>query len=90
MVKAAHDAIRRGHAAHSRMKCNHPVRSIHNGKQYKVLACKGGKQRLVRFGDANMRNKSYLPAHRRSFRARHHCSEKKDIFKAGYWACKTW
>ena len=43
MVKAAHDAIKRGHASHAHMKCNHPVRDVHNGKQYKVKACENGK-----------------------------------------------
>lgn len=90
MVKAAHDAIRKGHASHKNMKCNHPVRSIHNGKQFKVRACENGKQRLVRFGDAHMRNKSYLPNHRKSFRARHHCAEHKSKLTAGYWSCKKW
>ena len=30
------------------------------------------------------------PARRKSFRARHNCSEKKDKTKAGYWSCKQW
>jgi len=90
MVKAAHDAIKRGHASHAHMKCNHPVRDVHNGKQYKVKACENGKTRLVRFGDAHMRNKSYIPARRKAFRARHHCEQHKSKLTAGYWSCKYW
>lgn len=90
MVKAAHDAIKRGHASYAHMKCNHPVRDVHNGKQYKVKACEDGKTRLVRFGDAHMRNKSYIPARRKAFRARHHCEQHKSKLTAGYWSCKYW
>jgi len=90
MVKAAHDAIKRGHSSYAHMKCNHPVRDVHNGKQYKVKACEDGKTRLVRFGDAHMRNKSYIPARRKAFRARHHCEQHKSKLTAGYWSCKYW
>ena len=90
MVKAAHDAIKRGHASHAHMKCDHPVRDVHNGKQYKVKACEDGKTHLVRFGDAHMRNKSYIPARRKAFRARHRCEQDKSKLTAGYWSCKYW
>ena len=90
MTKAPHHAIAKGHRQYAHMKCNHPVRDIHGGKQYKVLACEHGKQRLVRFGDAHMKNKSYLPKHKKAFRARHHCQQKKSKLTAGYWSCKYW
>ena len=44
----------------------------------------------VNFGDPNMRIKKSSPSHRKSFRARHKCSEKKDRATAGYWSCKAW
>jgi|TARA_B100001778_G_C18285095_1_gene492748 hypothetical protein len=90
MVKAARDAIHRGHASYKNMKCNHPVRSVHGNKKFKVMACEGGKRRLVRFGDAHMRIKKNIPARRKSFRARHHCNEHKSKLTAGYWSCKKW
>jgi hypothetical protein len=30
------------------------------------------------------------PAAKKSFRARHNCSDKKDRTKAGYWSCRMW
>ncbi len=44
----------------------------------------------VNFGDPNMRIKKSNPERRKSFRARHKCSEKKDRATAGYWSCKFW
>jgi len=90
MVKASHKAIHAGHRSYARMKCNHPVRDIHGNKQFKVKACENGKTRLVRFGDSHMRNRSNNPKRRASFRARHHCDQKKSKLTAGYWSCKKW
>ena len=44
----------------------------------------------VNFGDPNMRIKKSSPSHRKSFRARHKCSQKKDRATVGYWSCKAW
>jgi len=44
----------------------------------------------VSFGDPNMKIKKSNPARRKSFRARHKCSQKKDKTTSGYWACKSW
>ena len=38
----------------SKMKCNKPKRQISGGKKFVVKACKGGKEKIIRFGDANM------------------------------------
>ena len=38
----------------SKMKCNSPKRQISGGKKFVVKACKGGKEKIIRFGDANM------------------------------------
>lgn len=45
---------------------------------------------LVRFGDPNMEIKRDDPERRKSFRARHNCSDPGPKWKARYWACKTW
>ena len=78
-----------------KMKCNKPryIRkgeTGHGDKQKVVKACKDGKEKLVKFGDANMRNNSDKPKNRKSFRARHNCDKKDDNMAAGYWACKDW
>jgi hypothetical protein len=78
-----------------RMKCNKP-RYLKKGepgygkKQKVVKACKKGKEKLVKFGDAKMRNNSDKPKNKTDFRKRHNCSDKEDNMKAGYWACKDW
>lgn len=72
------------------MKCNKPRRQIKSGKKFVVKACKGGKEKIIRFGDANMKIKKNIPARRKSFRARHKCSTAKDKFTARYWSCKKW
>lgn len=78
-----------------KMNCNKP-RYLKKGetgygkKQKVVKACKDGKEKIVKFGDANMKNKSNNKDSKANFRARHNCSDKKDKMKAGYWACKDW
>ena len=59
-------------------------------KKFVVLASEGGKQKTIRFGDANMRIRKSNPSARRSFRSRHNCDEKKSKLTAGYWSCKKW
>ena len=74
----------------SKMKCNKPRRTSGGSKNFVVKACKGGKEKIVRFGDPNMKIKKSNPARRKSFRARHRCSTAKDKFTARYWSCKAW
>ena len=69
---------------------NKPKRTPGKNKKFAVLAKKGSKVKLVRFGDPNMRIKKSSPARRKSFRARHRCSTAKDKFTARYWSCKQW
>ena len=64
----------------SKMKCNSPKRQISGGKKFVVKACKGGKEKIIRYGDANMTIKKNNPARRKSFRARHKCATAKDVF----------
>ena len=45
----------------SKMKCNSPKRQISGGKKFVVKACKGGKEKIIRFGDANMTIKKNIP-----------------------------
>lgn len=78
-----------------RMKCDSP-RYLRKGepgygdKQKVVKACDGDRQKLIKFGDANLENKSDNKDSRKNFRARHNCEEKDDQMTAGYWACKDW
>ena len=72
------------------MKCNRPKRQVQGGKKFVVKACKGGKEKIIRYGDANMTIKKSNHARRKSFRARHKCASAKDVFSARYWSCKKW
>lgn len=44
----------------------------------------------VNFGDPNMKIKKNIPARRKSFRARHKCSNPGPRFKSRYWSCRFW
>jgi hypothetical protein len=49
----------------SKMKCNVPRREVQGGKKFVVKACEGGKEKLIRFGDANMTIKKNRPARKK-------------------------
>ena len=49
-----------------------------------------GNIKKVNFGDPNMRIKKTSPAHRKSFRALHHCENPGPRTKARYWSCRAW
>ena len=51
----------------SKMKCNVPRREVQGGKKSVVKACQGGKEKIIRFGDANMSIKKNTPARKKSY-----------------------
>lgn len=55
-----------------------------------VKSPESGNVVKVNFGDPNMTIKKNIPARRRSFRARHNCSDPGPRHKARYWSCKQW
>jgi len=61
-------------------------------KKFKVYVKdpKTGNIKKVNFGDPNMKIKKYIPARRRSFRARHNCANPGPRTKARYWSCRKW
>jgi len=74
----------------SKMACNKPRRQISGGKKSVVKACSGGKEKIIRFGDANMKIKKNIPSRRKNFRARHNCASASNKLSARYWSCKAW
>jgi len=74
----------------AKMPCNKPRRTSGGSKKFVVKACKNGKEKIIRFGDPNMKIKKSNPKRRKSFRARHKCDTAKDKFTARYWSCKKW
>lgn len=51
---------------------------------------KTGNIKKVNFGDKKMRIKKSNPKRRKSFRARHNCSNPGPRTKAKYWSCRAW
>jgi hypothetical protein len=75
----------------SKMKCNVPRREVQGGKKFVVKACEGGKEKIVRFGDANMSIKKDRPARKKSYCARSAgIKGGKGKMSANYWSRKAW
>ncbi len=73
------------------MKCNVPRREVQGGKKFVVKACEGGKEKLIRFGDANMTIKKNRPARKKSYCARSAgIKGGKGKMSANYWSRKAW
>lgn len=74
-----------------KMACNKPRRQTSGGKKFVVKACKDGKEKIIRFGDANMSIKSSQPDRKRSYCARSGgIKGKQDKFSANYWSRRAW
>lgn len=70
---------------------NKPFRTSGGPKKFAVYTKnESGNVVIVRFGDPNMKIKKNIPERRKSFRARHNCSNPGPKYKARYWACKSW
>ena len=79
------------------VKLNKPIRTgKYEPKKFKVYVKDGDKVKLVRFGhqgkgnEKTMKIKKSDPARRKSFRARHNCSNPGPKTKARYWSCRMW
>lgn len=69
---------------------NRPFRTPSGPKKYAVyVKSKGGNIKKVTFGDPGLRVRGRSKARRKSFAARHKCSQKKDRTTAGYWSCRS-
>jgi hypothetical protein len=69
---------------------NRPFRTPGGPKKFAVyVRGKNGNIKKVTFGDPKMRIRASSKARRKSFRARHRCSQKKDRTTAGYWSCRS-
>lgn len=70
---------------------NKPFRTPDGPKKFSVYV-KNEKGNVVKvnFGDPNMEIKRDDPARRKSFRARHNCTNPGPKWKARYWSCYQW
>ena len=60
-------------------------------KKSKVYVRKpNGSVVKVNFGDKKLSIKKHIPGRRKSFRARHNCSNPGPRWKARYWSCRAW
>tara|TARA_B100002019_G_scaffold281659_1_gene285965 strand:+ start:127 stop:372 length:246 start_codon:yes stop_codon:yes gene_type:complete len=75
----------------AKMKCNVPRREVQGGKKFVVKACEGGKEKLIRFGDANMSIKKSQPKRKKSYCARSAgIKGAKSKMSANYWSRRSW
>jgi hypothetical protein len=73
------------------LPCNSPRRDVSGGKKFVVRACANGKERVVRFGDANMTIKKNQPDRKKSYCARSGGIKGKDNkLSANYWSRRAW
>ena len=73
------------------LPCNSPRRDVKGGKKFVVKACQGGKEKVVRFGDANMSIKKNQPARKKSYCARSGgIKGKENKLSANYWSRRAW
>jgi hypothetical protein len=72
------------------VELNKPTKGDVKKSKVYVKDPKTGNVKKVNFGDPNMRIKKSSPAHRKSFRARHHCENPGPKTKARYWSCRAW
>jgi hypothetical protein len=72
------------------VRLNRPFRTPGGPKKYTVyVKSKSGNIKKVTFGDPGLRVRGSSAARRKSFAARHKCSQKKDRTTAGYWSCRS-
>lgn len=70
---------------------NKPVKTPGENKKFAVVAKKGDKTKLIRFGDQSMSIKKDKPGRKKSYCARSGGIEgKNDKFSANYWSRKKW
>lgn len=73
-----------------RLGCNSPKRTPGERKKFVVKACENGKEKIVRFGDPNMKIKKYIPARKKSYCARSSGIKGHGKLSANYWSRKAW
>lgn len=74
-----------------KVELNQPFRTPDGPKKFSVYV-KNDKGNVVKvnFGSSDMEIKRDDPERRKSFRARHNCSDAKDKTSARYWSCRFW
>lgn len=90
-VPSTEEVINESEYQGRKVSLNKPFRTPGEKKKFAVyVKNSAGKVVVVRFGDPNMEIKRDDPARRKSFRARHNCSDPGPKWKARYWSCYQW
>lgn len=88
-IKAGKIALEEAEYQGREVKLGKPMKG--DVKKYKVYVKNdAGNVVKVNFGDKKLSIKRDDPTRRKSFRARHKCSQKKDRTSPGYWSCRMW
>jgi hypothetical protein len=73
------------------LSCNQPKRTPGERKKFVVKACEGDKEKIVRFGDPDMKIKKSIPERKKSYCARSGgIKGGKGKLSANYWSRKAW
>lgn len=89
-MNESHELLTEAEYQGRKVRLGKPMRG--DVKKFKVFVRdpKTGNVKKVNFGDKKMRIKKSNPARRRSFRARHKCSNPGPRTKARFWSCRKW
>lgn len=89
-IKENHNVLTEAEYQGRKVPLGKPMRG--DVKKFKVYVKdpKTGNVKKVNFGDKTMKIKKSNPARRKSFRARHRCSNPGPRTKARYWSCRKW
>jgi len=81
----------RRNAVKAKMACNKLKYAGSGNKKFVVKACENGEEKIVRFGDPNMKIKKSIVDRRRSYCARSAGIKNTDNkLSANYWSRKAW
>ena len=94
MTQKQRKAAKAAKIAKDEMACNKPKKTPgHPTKSHVVKACKGGEEKIIRFGQQGVTGAGKNPtsekdkARRKSYYARHNAQDSKpDIMSARYWS----
>ena len=97
MSRAKAKSKAKAHLSKSKMECNKPKRTKnHPTKSHVVKACKGGKEKIIRFGQQGVKGAGANPktakdkARKKSYYARHNAQDSKPSkLSARYWSHKV-
>ena len=74
----------------AKMKYNKPWLTLDEPKKFVVKACQDGPEKIIRYGDPNMKIRKSNPKVLKSFRARFKCRSAKSKLTARYWSSRNW